>query len=42
MTFFADYSQGMHITIHTTATCDKDARLLLQQLGIPFWGKVVN
>ncbi|RVX68301.1 hypothetical protein B0A52_07304 [Exophiala mesophila] len=33
---------GMHITIHTTATCDKDARLLLQQLGIPFWGKVVN
>ncbi|KAL2408090.1 Large ribosomal subunit protein uL5m [Exophiala dermatitidis] len=33
---------GMHITIHTTATCDKDARLLLEQIGIPFYGKVVD
>ncbi|KIX10075.1 uncharacterized protein Z518_01156 [Rhinocladiella mackenziei CBS 650.93] len=33
---------GMHITIHTTASCDKDARLLLQQLGIPFYGKIVD
>ncbi|KIW20600.1 hypothetical protein PV08_01175 [Exophiala spinifera] len=33
---------GLHITIHTTATCDKDARLLLQQLGIPFYGKIVD
>lgn len=33
---------GFHITIHTTATCDKDARLLLQQLGIPFYGKIVD
>lgn len=36
------YRQGLHITIHTTATCDKDARLLLQQLGIPFYGKIVD
>lgn len=35
-------SQGLYITIHTTATCDKDARLLLQQLGIPFYGKIVD
>lgn len=34
--------QGMHITLHTSADTDKDARLLLQQMGIPFYGKVVN
>jgi large subunit ribosomal protein L5 len=33
---------GMHITIHTTASTDKDARLLLQQIGIPFYGRIVN
>ena len=33
---------GCHITIHTTANADKDARLLLQAIGIPFYGKVVN
>ncbi|KAI1622893.1 50S ribosomal protein L5 [Exophiala viscosa] len=33
---------GLYITIHTTASCDKDARLLLQQLGIPFYGKIVD
>lgn len=33
---------GLYITIHTTARCDKDARLLLQQIGIPFYGKIVN
>lgn len=33
---------GMHVTIHTTASCDKDARLLLQQVGIPFYGKIVD
>jgi large subunit ribosomal protein L5 len=40
---FADFSsQGLYITVHTTATCDKDARLLLQQIGIPFYGKIVD
>lgn len=33
---------GCHITLHTTATTDKDARLLLSALGIPFHGKFVN
>ncbi|KAK5204410.1 54S ribosomal protein L7, mitochondrial [Exophiala xenobiotica] len=33
---------GLYITIHTTASCDKDARLLLQQLGVPFYGKIVD
>ncbi|KAK0292021.1 54S ribosomal protein L7, mitochondrial [Friedmanniomyces endolithicus] len=33
---------GCHITIHTTATTDQDARLLLTQIGIPFFGKLVN
>jgi large subunit ribosomal protein L5 len=33
---------GMHITMHTTATTDKDARMLLQQMGVPFWGKIVD
>jgi large subunit ribosomal protein L5 len=32
----------MHITIHTSASTDKDARLLLQQVGIPFYGKIVD
>ena len=35
-------AKGLFITIHTSATCDKDARLLLQQAGIPFYGKIVN
>ena len=33
---------GCHITIHTTADTDKDARLLLSSMGIPFWGKQVD
>ncbi|KAF2488614.1 50S ribosomal protein L5 [Lophium mytilinum] len=33
---------GCHITIHSTATNDRDARLLLQSIGIPFYGKMVN
>ena len=33
---------GCHITIHTTANTDKDARLLLQSLGVPFWGRIVD
>ncbi|OCK78836.1 50S ribosomal protein L5 [Lepidopterella palustris CBS 459.81] len=33
---------GCHITVHSSATNDKDARLLLQSIGIPFYGKFVN
>ncbi|PGG99794.1 hypothetical protein AJ79_08416 [Helicocarpus griseus UAMH5409] len=33
---------GCHITVHTTARTDKDARLLLNAMGIPFYGKYVN
>ncbi|OJD24891.1 hypothetical protein ACJ73_03746 [Blastomyces percursus] len=33
---------GCHITIHTTAKTDKDARLLLNAMGIQFYGKYVN
>lgn len=31
---------GCHITIQTDATSNKDARLLLQAIGIPFHGKL--
>ena len=33
---------AIHITVCTTATNDKDARLLLSSLGVPFYGKHVN
>ena len=33
---------GIDITVCTTATNDKDARLLLSALGVPFHGKHVN
>ncbi|CAL5871801.1 uncharacterized protein PFLUO_LOCUS6054 [Penicillium psychrofluorescens] len=33
---------GCHITIHTSAQADKDARLLLSAMGVPFHGKIVN
>lgn len=33
---------GCHVMIHTSATNDEDARLLLTQLGIPFHGKLIN
>lgn len=33
---------GCHITLHTTATDDRQARLLLGAIGIPFYGKLVN
>lgn len=33
---------GAHITIHTSATTDKDARLLLSAMGVPFHGKLVD
>ncbi|KAL4800976.1 ribosomal protein L5 domain-containing protein [Aspergillus venezuelensis] len=33
---------GCHITFHTTAATDKDARLLLSALGVPFHGKLVD
>ncbi|KAH3958231.1 hypothetical protein HBH64_248500 [Parastagonospora nodorum] len=31
---------GLHITICTDATSNKDARLLLQAIGLPFYGKL--
>ncbi|KAK2742304.1 hypothetical protein FQN57_005392 [Myotisia sp. PD_48] len=33
---------GCHITIKTSARTDKDARLLLNAMGIPFYGKYVD
>ena len=33
---------GLHVILHTTATNDRDARLLLNATGIPFYGKQVN
>ena len=33
---------GCHITIHTSATNDGDARIVLKALGIPFFGKYVD
>ncbi|KAL1972083.1 hypothetical protein VTN31DRAFT_7302 [Thermomyces dupontii] len=33
---------GCHITLHTSARTDKDARLLLSALGFPFHGKLVD
>ncbi|KAK5165636.1 hypothetical protein LTR04_001146 [Oleoguttula sp. CCFEE 6159] len=33
---------GCHVTIHTSATNDRDARLLLSSIGIPFYGKQIN
>lgn len=33
---------GVHVLIHTSASTDQDARLLLTALGIPFYGKFIN
>lgn len=33
---------SIHIIVCTTATNDKDARLLLSSMGVPFYGKHVN
>ena len=33
---------GCHVTICTTATNDREGRLLLSALGIPFFGKLVD
>ncbi|KAI7113889.1 ribosomal protein L5 [Hortaea werneckii] len=33
---------GCHVMIHTSATNDRDARVLLTQMGIPFYGKFIN
>ena len=33
---------GVDISVNTTATNDKDARLLLSSMGIPFFGKHIN
>ncbi|KAI5806596.1 ribosomal protein L5 domain-containing protein [Peziza echinospora] len=30
---------GCHVTVHTSATNDRDARLLLTAFGVPFFGK---
>ncbi|EMC96924.1 hypothetical protein BAUCODRAFT_121465 [Baudoinia panamericana UAMH 10762] len=33
---------GCHIFIHTSASTDRDARVLLTQIGVPFYGKLIN
>lgn len=33
---------GFHVTVKTTATSDRHARLLLSALGVPFYGKLVD
>ncbi|KAF7845920.1 hypothetical protein BT93_L0038 [Corymbia citriodora subsp. variegata] len=33
---------GCHVIVHTTATNDRDARLLLTAIGLPFYGKQIN
>lgn len=33
---------GFHVMVHTTATTDLDARMLLSSIGLPFYGKFVN
>lgn len=33
---------GCHIIVKTTADTDRDARLLVNSLGIPFYGKLRN
>ena len=31
-----------HVIVHTSATTDQDARLLLTAIGIPFYVKFIN
>ncbi|KAF7926313.1 uncharacterized protein EAE98_006608 [Botrytis deweyae] len=33
---------GFHVTVKTTATSDRHARLLLSAMGVPFYGKLVD
>ena len=33
---------GCHVYVKTTATSDRQARLLLQAHGIPFYGEIRN
>jgi len=33
---------GFHITVKTSATSDRHARLLLSAMGVPFYGKLVD
>ncbi|KAG9249227.1 ribosomal protein L5 domain-containing protein [Calycina marina] len=33
---------GFHVTVHTSATSDRHARLLLGAFGLPFYGKLVD
>ncbi len=37
-----DMIPGCHVTVHTSATNDRDARMLLMSMGIPFYGKFVD
>ncbi|KAI5285671.1 hypothetical protein KEM52_002338 [Ascosphaera acerosa] len=38
----AEMIPGCHITIHTSASADRDARLLLTHFGLPFYGEWVR
>ena len=31
---------GCHVTVHTSATTNREARLLLTSLGVPFYGEM--
>ncbi|KAF2093907.1 ribosomal protein L5 [Rhizodiscina lignyota] len=33
---------GCHVTVQTSAVTDRDARLLLSSIGVPFYGKLVD
>ncbi|SMY27123.1 unnamed protein product [Zymoseptoria tritici ST99CH_1A5] len=33
---------GCHVVVHTSATTDVDARMLVRSIGIPFYGKLVD
>ncbi|KAF2457229.1 ribosomal protein L5 domain-containing protein [Lineolata rhizophorae] len=33
---------GAHVTIKTSAVTDRDARMLLRSMGVPFYGKLVD
>jgi len=33
---------GFHVTVKTTATSDRHARLLLSAMGVPFYGRLVD
>jgi len=33
---------GCHVTVHTSATTDREARLLLTSIGVPFHGQFID